>query len=211
METIRKCKQCKENIVLETDDFLIYKESYYHFNCFIVFLTSKKRGAVSEDIARGQAEQLREESKSKGREVIAKNHLYRWIQRNYDMVSLPTFFYQKMEDIFNGNWKDMTEGISPEDLLEMWIRKKQDLDKIAGYNKGVGKALKDVARINYDLAVLINKYGSYKRWKENQVLVDQKRKETIEEIKNKVDYSNVEHALRNKKEEISICDLLDEI
>jgi hypothetical protein len=122
-------------------------------------LTTKKIGRVSEEETNELINGLKEETEKHAFELMIKNHLYKYLQSHYEVVSLPTYIYQKMEDIFNGNWKDMSQPIPACHLLDMFLRRQSDLDKI--YHKS---KLDGVARINYDLAVLIGKYKGYLDW-----------------------------------------------
>jgi hypothetical protein len=45
------------------------------------------------------------------------------------LYSRLAFIYQKLNDIFSGNYKGMTQGIPPYDLLDMWERKQNFLNK----------------------------------------------------------------------------------
>jgi hypothetical protein len=204
METTRKCRQCKMNIVLETDDFLIHKDSYYHFNCFVEHLTSKKRGASSIEDAKRQAEELKNESKNKVKDIIAKNHLFTWLQRKYDIVTMPPFIFTKMEDIFKGNYKGMSRPIPPEDLLDMWERKWDELCRLYSWNLSKGKSLDDVGRLNYDIAVILGKTTSYYAWKDTQKQKDESVKEII--TQKKFDYNAIVGNVKQQNDENYIID-----
>ena len=71
-------------------------------------------------------------------------------------------------------------------------------------------------RLHYDLAVIINKYDSYKRWKEKQKLIEVKRENT-EKYKDINIHTNQASKIRdiNRKNqednEIDIDDILDDI
>jgi hypothetical protein len=210
METTRKCKQCKINIVLETDDFLIYKDSYYHFNCFVESLTGKKRGAVCQAEAIKQAEELRSESKDKVKDIIAKNHLYKWLQRVYDIVVIPSYFFQKMDAIFDGTYKGMDRGVPAEDLLEIWQKKWNELNKTYDWNLSKGKKLDELGRLNYDLAIVLSKTSSYYKWKEQQRIL---QKEKEQELKGSgINFNIINKSVTNNLiSENDISSLLEEI
>jgi hypothetical protein len=143
----------------ELDSVTYYKKNVHHTKCLREKLLSKKIGRMEEGEVDRLIDGLRCETEKHGMELCIKNHLYKYLQSHYEVVSLPTYIYQKMEDIFNGNWKDMSQPIPACHLLDMFVRRQSDLDKI--YHK---TKLDGVARINYDTAVLIGKYSGYLEW-----------------------------------------------
>ena len=69
-------------------------------------------------------------------------------------------------------------------------------------------------RFCYDLAIILNKYDSYKKWKEKQKIIQAELKQKIEEENKevKIDYSKIKADVNDKKEdELDIGDILDDI
>ena len=118
-----------------------------------------------------------------------------------------------MDEIFSGIYKGLSKEIPPEDLLDMWKRKKNELDRINNSNSRKGKNLIGVARINYDLAILLNKYDSYLKWKEDQKLLENEKQNIINEAnKPKINYDLINKSVeKNKNTSTNINDLLDEV
>ena len=81
---------------------------------------------------------------------------------------IPTYIYQKLADIHNGSWKDLTIKIPPEDILDMFKRQWHNLEQIHISNINKGKKLSPESRLNYDISVIINKSSSYYDWRRKQ-------------------------------------------
>lgn len=167
-------------MVLEKDDFVSYKDSYYHSSCLIEELVGKKRRGLPESEANKLVESLKAETQAKAKEIIDRNHLYTWLQRKYDLVIIPSYVFQKFEAIYKGEFKGQAQPIPPDDLLDMFQRKWDELCQLANW-----KRLEGVNRLNYDIAVILGKSTSYYRWKDQQ-----KSKE--EEIKELVNYKPID-------------------
>ena len=101
----------------------------------------------------------------------------------------------------------------PEDLLDMWKQKRNYLDKIAEQNRKKGNEILGINRVNYDLAILLSKYDSYLKWKEQQKIaiaeLDESKKRSIE----KIEYTDVARPKRvsNTDNKVDINSMLDEI
>ena len=87
----------------------------------------------------------------------------------YSITGIDQFTWSKIKD----------SGIPLSDLLYMWKRRKEDLYKLN--QKLITKNNNHISTeslIRYDLKVLINKYGSYLKWKERQkILANEKESE----------------------------------
>jgi hypothetical protein len=212
IQTTKKCNRCKEIIVLDDFDFVKDKEKYYHFECYIIKLTTQKREQQEEPEARKNAELLRNESRKNIKVIMAKDKLYKWLQRTYDVVSLPSYFFVKMDSVYNGTYKNLTEGICAEDLLDMWQRKIDYLNKTASWKNSRGEKIEDLNRIWYDLAILMTKFGSYKKWKEEQRILEIQNKAMITPSgMNFNAINNTTIKMIEKENYESIADFLEEI
>lgn len=198
---MRKCHLCKEYITIEDewDNIVHYScetksnNGVYHLNCFVSLFNKNKFKKENR-----QLDEILNESEKELYNLVCKNHLYKWWAEKYDIILLPNYIFTKTEEIFKGVWKEMSKPIPPEHLLDMFIRQQNYLDKI--YHK---TELNGVARINYDLAVLIAKYPAYlkflEREKQNEIQVI-----NILDTK-KIDFNNI-----SKKKEVKQLDLLEE-
>ena len=202
IQTTRICKECKENVVLDEYNFVYYKKSYIHFDCFVSMLVNKKRKPISVDEAKRFAIELRDskECREVANFAIYKNRLYKWLQKKYEQGVMPSFVFTKLEDVFKGKYKGMNRPVPPEDLLDMWKRKWHYLNDLYAYNLNKGKDMDMTGRISYDLAVILAKVNSYYEWKEKlesdkQVIVNMQKEKQI-------DYNKILPAKKNKEKEI---------
>ena len=209
----RKCKYCKEYLNIERDSFVYYRKRYYHFDCAVNEQLTRKNNKLSKEQCVDKFTQLQNENREEINNIINKERLYKWLQNTYNTVVLPSYFYIKMDEIFSGIYKGLSKDIPPEDLLDMWKRKKNELDRINNSNSRKGKNLIGVARINYDLAILLNKYDSYLKWKEDQKLLENEKQNIINEAnKPKINYDLINKSVeKNKNTSTNINDLLDEV
>lgn len=208
----RKCKCCKEYLDIEKDNFVYYKKRYYHFDCAINETLDRKNNKLSKEQCVDKFTQLQNENQEEINNIISKERLYKWLQNTYNTVVLPSYFYIKMDEIFSGIYKGLSKEIPPEDLLDMWTRKKNELDRINNSNSRKGKNLIGVARINYDLAVLLGKYDSYLKWKEQQKLLENEKEIIIADSnKPRINYEIINKSIENQNTETNINDLLDEV
>lgn len=210
VKTTRKCSYCKDKIILETGNFVIYKDNvYYHYDCFISFMNSKKRNKLSQDEIMDMIKESKEKNSDKVKYIIDKNHFERYLQRRYDIPCLPKSIYTRLEQIFNGTYKNLSEPISPSDLFDMWKRKEDYLEKTNQWKIDKGEGISDgIARFFYDLAILLTKLDSYKKWKMSQEINVRTKQNIIEENKSKIDYTKM---YNNNKEKINIENILEEI
>jgi hypothetical protein len=212
IQTTRKCKHCKELIVLEDYDFILQKDTYFHCDCFVRSLVEKKKGGVSEEEAKEIAAGLKEESIKNTKELIIRNKLCKWLQRTYDIVFLPTYFFVKMDSVYNGTYKNLSEGVCAEDLYDMWQRKIDYLNKTAEWKNSRGEKMEGLNRLWYDLAILMSKVGSYKKWKEECKVIENQNKviNTPENINFNLINNITSRVIEHENEE-TIADFLEEI
>jgi len=167
--TTRKCGLCKEEIILEKENkAILINKKYYHYDCFIEKEINKKRNTLTKEEIENLADQISEKNKEFINELINKNHLYLWLQKKYELTIIPTYIYQKLAEIHNGTWKDLTIKIPPEDILDMFKRQWHNLEQINIGNINKGKKLSPESRLNYDISVIINKSSSYYDWRRKQ-------------------------------------------
>ena len=214
IQTTRKCKLCKENIVLENDNFVIYKNDfYYHSDCFINNPIKENRKLLSVEEKEKLIKTSQIENKEKVKDIINKNHFYKYIQRRYDIVYLPSFVFVKFDSVFNGTYKNLSEPVSVEDLLDMWERKESFLDKNYQWKLSKGESMDGMGRMWYDLATLMAKVGSYKKWKDEQKANENKDK--IIESQTEINYNLINKStlnnINNKNKVEEIADYLEEI
>lgn len=211
---IRKCNICKQNIILDQDNVVYYKERYSHFDCYVNYKLSMKRNKLTKDEIIKNTIDIQNDGNKTIKNIIIKEQLCKWLQYNYNIVSLPNYFFIKLDSVYNGTYKGLLRGIPPEDLLDMWQRKKKELDNIANKNKSKGNQINGIGRLQYDLAIIISKYDSYLNWKEKQKIFEQEQNKLIQESQDKqINYSKINKTIdiHKNNNETNINNLIDEL
>ena len=215
----RKCSICKNPIYINdtNEDFFITlknkTKSYTHTNCYIKKQTTKKRSPKTVEECQKYIEQCRQNTKVTEKKKSTKNELYEFLFDMYDISYFPQYFYIKMDSVYKGTMKNLNKPVPPEDLLDMWKQKRNYLDKVAEQNRKKGNEISGVNRVNYDLAILLSKYDSYLKWKEQQKIaiaeLDESKKRSIE----KIEYTDVVRPKRTgtSNNKVDINSMLDEI
>lgn len=228
----RKCAICKQVFELDNVDYIKDKGKYIETECYIqkelnkglsidiihnkIDIIRNTMKIEQEENTKIEIEKEQNKLKAKKKEInrnINKNEFIKYVMETYEISSLPKQFYLKVAEINNGNDKRVSEGISYEDLLAMFKKKKTYLDKVASNNITKGKEMNGYLRLNYDLAIILNKYDSYKAWKRQQQLLQadliQQNNKLKDEIK--IDYSKIKPEHSIVKDEVDIGDILDDI
>ena len=185
---VRKCAFCGESIDINLNslgEVIYYDKKTYHSKCFIqeAIAASKSKNSI-------RAEKYTTALRGIGDIKIQtlkhlKNELYKkkvadFIKESYDITILPKSIYTRLSDIYTGKYKDLSEGIPPQYLYDMWKRSLNFLNGTANRNKAKGNNMTAMQRVIYDIAILTNKYDSYKKWLEKQkILAAEKVKSDI--------------------------------
>ena len=215
----RKCSICKEPIYINdiNEDFFITSKnevrSYTHTNCYIQKQTTKKRSPKTIEECQEYIEQCKQNNKASEKKKSIKNELYEFLFDMYDISYFPQYFYVKMDSIYKGTMKNLSKPVPPEDLLDMWKQKKNYLDKVAEQNRKKGNEIFGVNRVNYDLAILLSKYDSYLKWKEQQKIAIAELGEIKKRDVEKIEYTDVTRPKRvgTTDNKVDINSMLDEI
>ena len=149
----RKCARCGETIELHlpySKSYVYYKTKgkWYHLDCFVDSTSSRVN--IKEWVDKTEAFVLSE---------VSKDKICQLFFHHYDVSSIPVYIFKKLNEIYNGTYKGLAQPIPPHELYDILIRKIDYLDRNA-----VQKNLDGVSRINYDLAVAMGSYKSYKEW-----------------------------------------------
>lgn len=219
----RKCFICKEDIDLnaERDNFFVEiseknhktKRTFKHKECFIRYETGKKRYKKSLEECELHIKRCESNFQDFEKNELEKENLFNFIFENYDITFLSARFYIKIASIFDGSMQNINKPIPPCDLLDMWQRKKNWLDRVSENNRKKGKEIIGEQRVLYDLSILLSKYDSYLEWREQQKLAQIEKEKSYS---NKINYDFILNTPKNnnkseKKEEIDIMSLLDGI
>lgn len=138
---------------------------------------------------------------------VTQKQVTDFIFAQYDITLLPKYFYMQLAKIPKGTYKGQGKPIPFDDLLDMWERKMPYLNKTYQKNCDKGKRIDGIARIMYDIAILMSKYDSYLEWK--SMNETQKTTEITVARTEKIDYKNVTNIEENKNNDVN--DILDDI
>lgn len=147
-------------------------------------------------------------------EIECCDKLYDFIYKEYNVSTLPQYVFMQITSLYKGEYTKNTREplqISIFDLYDMWQRKMDYLKQTYEYNKTHGKDMYGANRVCYDLAILINKYDSYKRWKEKQNAIHEQEKALAEQTKRMKAISVVKPVQIQTPNETDISDIIDEI
>ena len=213
----RKCACCKGVIEIDKcniSNVICFQGKYYHYDCFESMASEKaasKRGKPQmwQD-ALDQIWELEAETKKALEQFIAKDELNAWLLNNYDIVTVPSYFWQLVADLEGGMYKrKRCKPVSGVTLCECWKWGQRKLNKIAVNNKMAHKGPEnDVDRLRYDLAILISKYPLFLKHKSKtsaaatSVITERKQP--------KIDYGVLEKN-NSTSDENDILDLIDEV
>ena len=212
----RKCSICKELIDLKDtneDFFITPNNKVNHTHCYINEQTTRKRKQKTIEECQAYIDECRQADREIEKKTNIKTELYEFLFDMYDISYFPKYFYIKMDSVYKGTMKSLSKPVPPEDLLDMWRQKRNYLDKVAEQNRKKGNEISGVNRVNYDLAILLSKYDSYLKWKEQQKIaiaeLDESKKKSIE----KIEYTDVARPKRvsNTDNKVDINSMLDEI
>ena len=213
----RKCACCKGVIEIEKkhiSDVICFQGKYYHYDCFVVLASEKaamKRGKPQMwQEALDNIWELEAETKKMLAQFIAKDELNAWLLDNYDIVTVPNYFWQLVADLENGMYKrKRCKPVSVSTLCECWKWGQRNLDKIAINNKMNHKGPGDDSdRLRYDLAILISKYPLFLKQQSKKLAAQAISR--LEKQQPKINYSTLEKNNISDSEN-DILDLMDEM
>ena len=213
----RKCACCKGAIEIDAHDInnvVYFQDKYYHYNCFVLLASEKsamKRGKPQmwKD-ALDSIWELEADTKKMLERYFAKDELNTWLLDNYDVVTVPNYFWQLVADLEKGVYKrKKCKPVSTRILFECWRWGQKKLNELNQYNKSHGKGPKDDgARLMYDLAVLVGKIPNYLAYKEKQKATKNEMPRSAV-FDDGIDMSRIGQAKKTMKKDIS--DISDDI
>lgn len=135
-----------------------------------------------------------------------------WLYREYDVSFLPKQFFINLDKVYKGTYKNLSKPVPLEDLWDMWQKKMPYLLKLHDKNKRSGKDMDGMCRIYYDMSVVLAKYDSYLKWKEEQKLAQVEEKDKAKSIDIRLDkITNLVSNNDNNSNTLDIDSILDEI
>lgn len=215
----RKCACCKGVIEIDKNhisDVICFQGKYYHYNCFESMASEKaasKRGKPQMwQEALDHIWELEAETRKALEQFIARDELNTWLLNNYDIVTVPSYFWQLVADLEGGMYKrKRCKPVSVVTLCECWKWGQIKLNEIDQYNRSHNKGPKDgSARLTYDLAVLVGKVPNYLAYKAKQKAAEIERRREIK-TNIKIDYSKVSNSKTESNNLQDISSLVDDI
>lgn len=229
----RKCNYCKDMIDLKVDKFIKFKGKYIHLQCYIDRQINKGLSKeeidvllkeIYEEMEQNKLEKIKQiEEKNKiklqnkkkdNKEKEYRKQFLEYLKDQYNVNLTNKYFYVKLANINNGTYKGLKEGISCEDLLNMFKKKQRELNNIAFNKSKKGQSFKDsLSRIFFDLAIIVNKYDSYKKWKEKKKILEAENNIEIKKENNKINFEqfNFNNIENKKNNNIDIDSIIDDI
>lgn len=215
----RTCAECKQKFNINRTNLnqvVRFENSCYHYDCFVNACERKSKKSNASP-KWGEAltfiEDIKEDTYTFLSRELCKQEIFELIVANYDIRVVPKNIFTKLEDIYNGRFKGLACRIPPEDILDMWKRKMDYLNKVKVKNITLGKTMNAAQQVNYDISVLINKYDSYLKWKEQNKIIEQEVNKVHKDILKTVDLDKLSKITQNqnKEDEDDIDCLLEEL
>ena len=211
------CCVCKSPLSYPpySDDYILYEDKLWCVSCLIAERTSPstkhdKWLPVKAEIDR-RIKKLQEQTAINLEAYIARSNLYSYLEQHYSALYFPKSFYGKMLSIFNGTYSGLRTAISPDDLLDMFYQRQQALDKNARM-KWKSNQPTPINRINYDLAVLMSRYGAYLEWKKTKEIEKQDAiKQTEIDKQYEEAFKNYHPQLIKSEKQDDLTDVIDDI
>ena len=215
----RKCACCKGEIeinVHDIKDVIFYNKLYYHASCFEEMAKQKaasKRGKPQMwQEALDRLWELEAETKNMLESYIAKDELNTWLLEHYDVVMVPSYFWQLVADLEKGKYRNKRcKPISLTKLYSCWKWGQKNLDQISIGNKMSHKGPEnDIDRLRYDLAILVSKYPQYLKHAANMSAIEAAA--SFETKQSKINYDVLsQNNTITEDDDNNIVDLMDEI
>lgn len=169
----RKCVRCKQELDAKSfvdgtskDIIMDVTKSgrkFYHIDCFKDYKLNHSRPKWTEEEYNQRIVKMSEETKKYLQHQLYFEKLNMFIQDNYpDIAIIPVSFFESIQEVERGTYKNVTRKIPVEDIYDMWTQKINWLHKT--HNKRRIKENEGVV-LFYDLAILCGKYGRYLEWK----------------------------------------------
>ena len=179
----RKCAICAGVVLVDKDNSqraIQYKKKFYHCNCFTELCDQKianKRASASWADVKLHIDDLVQETMVSQQNEIAKDEIYKFISRQYNISYVGSVTVCKLNSIYNGTFHGLAYPIEPVELFEEWKYYWDELCAIR-CNKGiVGENA-----MNYDIAILLKKNAEYRRRKQSEQLAREIQRQQKEDV-----------------------------
>lgn len=213
--TVRKCEHCKESIHIDRNnvhDVLIFKDKYYHIQCFKDRVKQRLAGKQPHKMWKDALDHI-SEYENDAREAIefwfTRDDIYNHILDHYDVIKVESPIFTRIDAVITGTYGRKSKPIDYADFVECWRYGQSKLDKIARQNRAAGKNITGTARVNYDLAVVVKKFPQWKKWQEKlkaeRIETERAQREAV-----RINYNSMVRTEIKQEGLDDISDLLDE-
>lgn len=140
-------------------------------------------------------------------EYIIKDQFRDWLYSMYGTTYLSTYFFNTLESVYIGAYKNLNTAIPIEDLWEMWKQQKSDLEELHDKQRRKGKEIEQGLLPLYDLAIVVSHYDEYVRTKERLKRAQAER--ISNQSKPSVDYTRLR--TKTPKQRVNLEDIVNKI
>lgn len=104
-----------------------------------------------------------------------KQEFKQWLYEAYETTYLSKYFFNAVESVYIGAYKNLKRPIAFEDLKEIWQSEMPELREIHGRNERQGKSMNATQKALYDLAVVVSRYDDFVSAKERNRRIQAER------------------------------------
>lgn len=200
----RICQTCNEYFNIDLYDYVKDSKGFHHTKCFIEERVNKGHSLekINNRVFELKEKMKKRESRIKKDINSPKNLFYKYLEENYDVKSIPPYFFIKVNAIVDGTHPSVSEPISYEDLLFIFQKKKSYLDKVNNTNIKKGNKITGAKRLSYDLSIVVSMYDSYAKWRDEQQLLQAQllRDKLASNKEPKIDYNKIANVNKKNRE-----------
>lgn len=202
-----KTKKWSRSLDKDKQDYVKKNNKNYHTKCYIKFLKNKGKKNNEIDLEIYHLKEKMEEHENKIKlKNKPKNDLCDWIMNYYNIDVLPTGFFHRLTSITKGEYAKARVKISYEELLDIYKKMAGYLNKVAMNKGGFDN---QSGRLYWDLAIVVNNYNDYKKWKESIHQSDENRKKIDKMIESDRIVSKIKE--KNVEKEFNILDDIEDL
>lgn len=149
---IRHCAICGREIQVSlpySNNYVHYQNKWLCTDCFTA--TTTPRVLKNDWFKKTKAYVVQE---------VSKDRLYNYFIKHYNLSSVPSYVFKRLDAIYKGTDKGLAQPIPPNELLDIIERKENYIDSCLRK-----KGITGIPMINYALTVACGSYKSYKEWR----------------------------------------------
>ena len=213
--TVRKCDHCKDSILIDRNnihDVVLFNNKYYHCKCFeerVQQRLSKKKPHPMWIDALSHVYEYKADAEEAIEFWFKRDDIYNHLLDNYDIVEVPSSVFTRLDAVITGTYGRKSKPIDYEDFVACWRDGQTTLNRIYRKNKIAGKNIEGVARINYDLAVVLKHFPQWRK-KQEKLKAERIEAERAQREAVRINYNSMIRTEIKQEGLDDISDLLDE-